>query len=201
MELPRNIERMLNEPSLDVIWETRIELLSAGLPRNCRTWDILDRFYSFIAELRSRVTARQFSELLGLMDAQSIWPGMKQSFSESGSDVEFAAQLFEDLMSEGLMSLGQISQARNWEVEMIPSFLSAGWKLYEEVWRLLETAKPEQDPSLRRAILDQLLSPIWNHEASGVLRAALIGRLFQITFAWTVYRDFHLCRGTRTNLQ
>lgn len=192
---------MLNEPALEVIWETRIELLSAGLPRNCRTWGILDRFYSFVAELRSRLTARQFSELLALMDTKSIWPPMANSFSEAGPETEFAAHLFEDFMSEGLMSLGSISQARNWEIEMSPSFLSAGWKLYEEVWRLLETAKPEQEPSLRRAILDQLLGPIWNHEASGVLRAALIGRLFQIIFAWTVYHDFHLCRGNRTGLQ
>ena len=60
---------------------------------------------------------------------------------------------------------------------------SAAWDLYDKLWCWTTDRSPELEPAARRALLDELMSPIRSADSPDLVKAALICRLFQLLIA------------------
>jgi hypothetical protein len=72
---------------------------------------------------------------------------------------------------------------RAWEGELAAVHRGAAWVLYDVLWRWTSDRNPDLPPGDRRALLDELMAPILAPDSPGLVKAALICRLFQLLIA------------------
>jgi hypothetical protein len=184
MELETTLTQVLTQPTPDALWGLRADLLAlAGqLPPDRRdgadwTLEIVGQFYRYLAELRSKMTAREYSQLASRMDVGSV--GMLAVQDLVTERENLLESLFLGGLSEGLMVLATLQYVKAWEAEMALVHDQALWWLYEGLWRLSCEFRPQVRTDERRKLIDDLLMPTRSAETEPTVRVALLVRLFQ----------------------
>jgi hypothetical protein len=180
MPTPPSLPTILSSPTAAALWQLRSELLELELPESSGLWTLLDRFHGYLDGLETTASSRDYSELASKLDISAISGVILEQLAEKGEASEQALRLLSGILSEGLMALATRQHVRAWEGELGAHYRHAAWFLYEQLWHWTQRLKPELPPDERRQLLELLLAPIHSAATSGMQKAVLIGRLFQI---------------------
>jgi len=168
----------------DALWNLRIDLLALAdrLPADRQgeaTWTlgIARQFYGYLTELRSKMTAREYSRFASRLDMGSVGALAVQDLVTEREHL--LESLFLGGLSEGLMVLATLQYIKAWESETALVHNQAIWWLFEGLWRLSREFRPEMPAAERQRLIDALLAPVRSEETAPAVKVALLVRLFQ----------------------
>lgn len=195
MGLEATLPQVLARPMPDALWSLRIDLLALAdrLPADRQgeaTWTlgIARQFYGYLTELRSKMTAREYSRFASRLDMGSVGALAVQDLVTEREHL--LESLFLGGLSEGLMVLATLQYIKAWESETALVHNQAIWWLFEGLWRLSREFRPEMPAVERQRLIDALLAPVRSEETAPAVKVALLVRLFQAlligSLAWVV---------------
>ena len=195
MGLEATLTQVLARPMPDALWNLRIDLLALAdrLPADRQgeaTWtlEIARQFYGYLTELRSKMTAREYSRFASRLDMGSVGALAVQDLVTEREHL--LESLFLGGLSEGLMVLATLQYIKAWEAEAALVHNQAIWWLFEGLWRLSREFRPEMPAVERQRLIDALLAPVCSEETAPAVKVALLVRLFQAlligSLAWVV---------------
>jgi hypothetical protein len=122
MRLETTLSQVLALPTPDVLWNLRADLLTLADRLPPGRWEeadwtleIVREFHGYLAELRSKMTAREYSQLASRMDTGSV--GMLALQDLVTEREHLLESLFLGGLSEGLMVLATLQYVKAWEAE------------------------------------------------------------------------------------
>jgi hypothetical protein len=183
MSLTESLALMLTAPSADAVWRLRGDLLASGMPPDGRLLALLGAFHDYLDRLATGMSSRDYSQLASKLDISAISGVILERLAEASGSPKLGLNLVAGAISEGLMALATRQHVKAWEGELAAVHRAGAWILYEELWRWTSERNPEIEALERRELLDRLLAPTLDPQQPGLLRAALICRLFQILIA------------------
>ncbi len=179
------LSQALALPTPDALWNLRADVLALvdRLPPGRRseadwTLETVRQFHSYLAELSSKMTAREYSQLASRMDMGSV--GMLAVQDLITEREHLLESLFLGGLSEGLMVLATLQYVKAWEAETALVHKQAMWWLFEGLWRLSREFRPNMAADERQKLIEGLLAPARSEETEPTVRAALLMRLFQV---------------------
>lgn len=175
-----SLSRLMTAPSSEALWALRAGLLVEGIAPDHPLLPILGRAHTFVTELESKSTARQYSHFASLLDIGAVGGVVVQNILDGISDGGLLTKLLTGGISESLMILAARQYVNAWEKEMGAVYIHAAWNLYQDLWSLAAAQRPEFDPAERHTLVATLIAPIRDTETPGAARAALIVRLYQV---------------------
>ena len=195
MGLEATLTQVLAWPMPNALWNLRIDLLALAdrLPADRQgeaTWtlEIARQFYGYLTELRSKMTAREYSRFASRLDMGSVGALAVQDLVTEREHL--LESLFLGGLSEGLMVLATLQYIKAWEAETALVHNQAIWWLFEGLWRLSREFRPEMPAAERQRLIDALLAPVRSEETAPAVKVALLVRLFQAlligSLAWVV---------------
>lgn len=171
---------ILQAPSPAALRQLRGQWLEAGMAADTPVWRVLDQFYHFLNQLAAKASSWEYSHFASMLDMGAVGGVALQNLLSP----EKAGQLWQRLLiagvSEGLMVMAARQYVKAWEGEMAAVYAAAAWDLYGELWRASTEMMPELPGAERRRLMDALLEPVHDEEVGGVVKAALIARLYQL---------------------
>lgn len=175
-----SLSLVLSSPTPAVLWQLRADLLEGGLPPDAPALAVLDNFFAFLNELSASMSAHEYSKLASLLDIGAVGGVAVQSLIESDmAEGDFWKRLLAGGFSESLMVLASRQYVKAFKAEIASICQSAAWYLFGELWQLSVQHQTELEPAARRQHIETLLAPIRQKEVDDVVKAILIGRLFQ----------------------
>lgn len=180
MTLRAALQEVLTGPDAGSLWTLRAQLLEAEVPADSRVWQLLREFQSYLDELATGTSSRQYSELASRLDIGAVGGIVLDRMLESESADSLAFSLLSAALTEGLMVAATRQHVKAWEGELNAVYRRSAWYLYGELWYWAAEKKPELPAGERRALLDRLLAPIHSAEVEGFSKAVLVGLLFQV---------------------
>lgn len=185
MAVDQLLERILREPSVDALWDLHPHLLAADSPEAEAARDLAGSFYSYLTEVQSKLTSKQYSSVAALLQVAAVGTLGTQDTVEaimSGSP-----QAMGELLTGGLAAImetvSNFQIVKAWETEFASTHDAAVWDLYGALWRISAELQPDLTAEKRQALINGLLAPARNSDLDGSIRAALIIRLFQLLLA------------------
>jgi hypothetical protein len=175
--------RLLVNPSPSDLLALQTRLLVAEAdPKSadaaCHALEVSREFHSYLSELEAKFGARQYSELASLLDIGAVGAVTLENLTEAGESLQ--QRILLGGLSEVLMVLASRQYVKAWGREMEPIHKRAVWFLRAELWRLSVAGRPDIRAEERVALVDGLLAPAMEGDASDEVCLALLGRLFQI---------------------
>jgi hypothetical protein len=174
-------ERILAEPTPADLWQLQKELLVLGGEPAAEARAVARAFHACLRALESKSGSRAASRwgaLLGTAAVGSVSLGELLARQEGA---------LEGLLQSGVpatLEIGSaLKSAQAWEVEAGLLYDEFAWFLYEELWAVSATARPELKPSERSTRIDRLLDPLLDPAVSDGDRAALVVFVFQAALA------------------
>ncbi len=155
-------------------------------PADGRLLELLGAFHDYLDRLATGMSSRDYSQLASKLDISAISGVILERLTEAGDPSKLGLNLTAGAISEGLMALATRQHIKAWEGELAAVHRGAAWVLFDDLWRWTTERNPEIPALERRELLDQLLAPTLDPRQPGLLRAALICRLFQILIAASV---------------
>lgn len=174
------VTAVFTHPSCQTLCALQADLLQAGYAPDTPALTVLDQFFTFLNELSASMSAREFSHLATMFDIGAVGGVALQNLLETDDIGSLWSRLLAGSLSEGLMVLASRQYVKSAEAGIVSVYRQAGWYIYRELWQLSSRLQPDQDAALRRQLLDQLLAPIHDDDVPGPVKAALLGRLFQL---------------------
>jgi len=193
-DLRLSFERIVASPTPEDLWAFQKILLTIGGADGARARALARAFHSCLRMLASKSasrTASRWSAVLGTAAVGSV------NLSELRDGQERGLQ---ELLERGLLPAAleigaAVQSAEAWEIEARLIYDEFAWFLYEELWDLSATTRPELAPDERRQRIDELLDPLLDPSVSDVDRAALLVDVFRSAF---VARAWPLLNTTTT---
>jgi len=144
-----------------------------------RALEIASHFHSYLAELQTKLTARQYSELASLLDIGAVGLVALESilFSE---EENFWQRLILGGLAEGMMVAASRQYVKTWEAETRLVHIEAAWYLGEALWRTSADMHPDLAAAERWQAVQALLAPAYDAEVAALDKALLLGRAFQL---------------------
>ena len=183
MPVTESLALVLTAPSAEAVWRLRGDLLASGMPPDGRLPALLGAFHDYLDRLATGMSSRDYSQLASKLDISAISGVILERLPEVSDSPKLGLNLMAGAVSEGLMALATRQHVKAWEGELAAVHRSAAWVLFDELWLWTEGRNPEVEAPQRRELLDRLLAPALDATQPGLLRAALICRLFQILIA------------------
>jgi len=184
MELDVTLPQVWARPTPDALWDLRTDLLALAdqLPPDRREeadWslEIAREFYGYLSQLRSKMTAREYSQVASRMDMGSV--GMLAVQDLVTEREHLLKSLFLGGLSESLMVLATLQYVKAWEAETSLVHDQAMWWLFEGLWRLSREFRPHMAAGERQKLIDALLAPAREEETGPAVKIVLLVRLFQ----------------------
>ena len=174
---------VLTAPSAEAVWRLRGDLLASGKPADGQLPALLGAFHDYLDRLATGMSSRDYSQLASKLDISAISGVILERLAEVSDSPKLGLNLVAGAVSEGLMALATRQHVKAWEGELAAVHRGAAWILYDELWRWTGERNPELEAPQRRELLDRLLAPALDATQPGLLRAALICRLFQLLIA------------------
>ena len=180
MSLVESLALVASAPSPAGLWGLRGDLLGEGVPPESPVVRVIGSFHDYLDRISTGISSRDYSHLASKLDISAISGVILERLAEAEDSEDMAMGILSGALTEGLMVLATRQHVRAWEGELESVHRSAAWTLYDELWRWSSERNPELSPDQRRPLIDALLEPATSHETSGLVKAVVIGRLFQI---------------------
>jgi hypothetical protein len=184
-DLRATFERVVAIPTPEDLWELQKTLLTIGGADAARLRTLARAFHACLRMLASKAasrTASRWSAVLGTAAVGSF------NLSELRHGQELTLR---ELLERGLpaaLEIGAaVQSAEAWEIEARLIYDEFAWLLYEELWDLSATTRPEMAAVERRQRIDELLDPLLDPSIRDADRATLLVDVFRSVFvarAW-----------------
>jgi len=189
MPIPESLTEMITAPSTAGLWRLRGDLLASGVPPDRHSCLLIAAFHDYLNRLQTGTSSRDFSHLASKLDISAISGVILERLAEAGDSSEMAMGILSGALTEGLMVLATRQHVHAWEGELSAVHRDAAWFLYDQLWRWTVERSPDLAPEDRRLLLDGLFEPALAPAGSGLIKAVLLGRLFQILIVSAVCDD------------
>jgi hypothetical protein len=174
-------DRVMLEPTPGDLWQLQKALLVIGGEAAMRARSVAREFHACLRNLESKSASRAASRwgaVLGTAAVASV------SLGEMGDEKEDALHRLVQSGVPAMLEIGAaVKSAQAWEVEAGLLYDDLAWFLYDELWDISATARPELSPSERRDQIELLLDPLLDTEASDSDRAAVVVNVFRAVLA------------------
>lgn len=180
-ELRTLAERILAEPSATDLWQLQKALLLTGGEEAARARSVARAFHGCLRNLESKSASRRASRwgaVLGTAAVASV------SLDELAGAQEDALEHLVQSGVPALLEVGSaVKSAQAWEVEAGLLYDDVAWFLYDELWDVSLTARPELSDEERREQIDAVIDPVLDASIPEGDRAALVINAFQALLA------------------
>ncbi len=195
MSLDETVALVVSEPSPAGLWRLRGDLLGEGVPPDAPALRLIGSFHDYLDRIRTGISSRDYSHLASKLDISAISGVILERLAEAGDSEALAMGILSGALTEGLMVLATRQHVRAWEGELESVHRKAAWELYDELWWWSSMRNPELSPGQRRSLIETLLEPATSHETSGLVKAVVIGRLFQIMLISQLHQEIESTPG------
>jgi hypothetical protein len=173
--------RVMAEPVPADLWQLQKALLVIGDARAARARAVARAFHGCLRGLESKSASRAASRwgaALGTAAVASV------SIGEMADERDSVLHNLLQSAAPAMLEIGSaLKSAQAWEVEAGLVYDDLAWFLYEELWDLSATARPELGPGERGDQIDLLLDPLLDSSVSDGDRAALVVDVFRAVLA------------------
>ena len=174
-------DRILAEPTPADLWQLQKALLLIGGEPAERARAVARAFHGCLRNLESKSASRKASRwgaVLGTAAVASV------SIDELADTHESAlSRLLQSGVPAALEVGAAVKSAQAWEFEAGLLYDDLAWFLYDELWFVSSTARPELTPSERRDQIDLVLDPVLDVSVSDAERAAIVVDVFRAVLA------------------
>lgn len=174
-------ERILIEPVPADLWELQRALLVIGTEQASRARGVARAFHACLRNLESKSASRAASRwgaVLGTAAVGSV------SVGEMGNTREAALQgLVHGALPAALEIGAAAKSAQAWEVEAGLVYDDLAWFLYDELWDISATTRPDLSSSERGDQVAQVVDPLLDGTVPDGDRAALAVSVFTTVLA------------------
>ena len=174
-------QRILADPAPADLWELQKALLMIDGAPAARARAVARAFHACLRGLESKSASRAASRWGAVLGTGAVG---------SVSVTEMLARqdgALHRLLQSGVPAMLEVGaalkSAEAWEVEAGLIYDELAWFLYDELWDVSSTTRPELSPSERRDEIDLLLDPLLDSGASGGDRASLVVNVFLAVLA------------------
>ena len=174
-------DRILVEPTPADLWRLQKALLHFDGARAARARVVARAFHGCLRNLESKAasrTASRWGAVLGTAAVGSV------SIGEMADQQEDALSRLLQSGVPAMLEVGSaLKSAQAWEVEAGLIYDDLAWFLYDELWEVSATARPELSPSERGGQIDLLIDPLLDASVPDGDRAALVINVFRAVLA------------------
>jgi len=173
--------QVLTVPTPDSLVLLQGALLGSGQQREpvMQALEIAGHFHSYLSELHSKITARQYSELASILDIGAVGAVALENILAAGEG-DWWQRVVLGGTAEALMIGASRQYIKAWEVETGPVHTGAAWYLTEALWHVSLKMQPNLETEKRLEAVQALLAPAHDAEAPSPEKAILLGRVFQM---------------------
>ena len=179
--LRSSFDRLLTNPTPYELWAFQKQLLVVGGAEAARARAVARAFHSCLRALDSKSASRSASRwgaVLGTAAVGSV------SLPELRDRQERGLQELVERALPAVLEVGAALQsAQAWEIEARLIYDEFAWFLYEELWDVSATARPDLAADERRARIDELLDPLLDPSLPDADRATLLVDVFRSVLA------------------
>ena len=180
LTLQESLHAVLSAPSPTAVWELRGALRTTDAALAPEGWALLEQYHRFLTELTTRTTSREYSHFASLLDIGAVGGVAVQNLLDAAETGHLWRKLLVGGLSEGLMLAAARQYVKAWEGELSAVYEATTWVLFDALWQTSAALQPELDAARRRELVESLLAPARDTAVNGVVKAALLARLFQI---------------------
>jgi len=175
------IRRIMSSPTPQALIDLQGALLSSGQHDIAvdQVLDICGHGYTFLTDLQSKLTAKQYSELASLLDIGAVGMVALESLV-AGGEKDFWLSLIMGGVAEGLMIAASRQYIKGWQAEAGLVFSQAAWYLNEALWHMSEKMQPDTPSEERWQSIQSLVAPALDPEVDSAQKAVLLGLIFQM---------------------
>lgn len=175
------LQPIVHQPTTEALVALQGALLSADLPDENvkKALEIAGQFYAYLCELKSKITARDYSELASRLDIGAVGVVVLESII-TGDSEHFWQRLVLGGLGEGLMVAASRQYVKAWEAETGQVHTCAAWHLSEALWHTSKEMLPDLPPEERWQAIQSLLAPAYAPDVPAPDKAVLLGRIFQM---------------------
>jgi hypothetical protein len=174
-------KRILVEPTPADLWQLQKALLVVGGEPAGRARTVARAFHGCLRNLESKSasrTASRWGAVLGTAAVASV------SVDELADTREGALRRLLQSGVPAMLEVGSaLKSAQAWEVEAGLIYDDLAWFLYDELWDVSTTVRPEITPSERRDQIDLVLDPLLDADLPDTERAAIVVDVFRAVLA------------------
>lgn len=174
-------DRILSEPTPADLWRLQKALLLIEGEPAVRARAVARAFHACLRNLESKSASRRASRwgaVLGTAAVGSV------SIGEMSDKQEDALHRLLQSGVPALLEIGSALQsAQAWEVEAGLLYDDLAWFLYDELWEISSTSRPELSPSERRDQIDLVLDPLLDAAVPDGDRATIVVNVFRAVLA------------------
>jgi hypothetical protein len=186
-----SFERVVAIPTPEGLWALQKTLLTIGSADATRLRAVARAFHACMRMLASKSasrTASRWSAVLGTAAVGSI----NLSELRDGQERSLGRLLERGLLPAALEIGAAVQSAEAWEIEARLIYDEFAWFLYEELWDVSATTRPDLSADERRQRIDELLDPLLDPSVSDADRATLLVEVFRSVFvarAWPLLHE------------
>lgn len=174
-------DRIMVEPAPADLWDLQKVLLTIGDVHADRARLVARAFHGFLRSLESKSASRSASRwgaVLGTAAVGSV------SLSGTADEQEDALdRLLQGALPAALEIGAALKSAQAWEVEAGLIYDDLAWFLYDELWDVSATVRPELSPEERRVQIEIVVDPLLDAGSSDDERANLVVNVFRAVLA------------------
>jgi hypothetical protein len=176
-----SFERLLATPTAEELWRLQKELLLLAGPDVAPARRVARAFHSCLRTLESKSASRSASRwgaVLGTAAVASVsLPEVRDRQERS------LGELLERALPAVLEIGAALRSAEAWEIEASLVYDEFAWFLYEELWDISISVRPELSADERRRAIDGVLDPLLEPRLSDADRATLVVEVFRSVLA------------------
>ena len=175
------LQPVLSQPTPDALVALQPILLARGQQGADveRALEIAGHFHTYLSELQSKLTARQFSELASMLDIGAVGMVVLENLLCAGRE-DVWRRLALGGVAEGLMVAASRQYVKGWQAETGLVHTRASWYLTEALWHASAEMQPDLAPDQRWQAIDSLLAPARDPQVPAPDKAILLGRIYQM---------------------
>ncbi|MGD8626915.1 MAG: hypothetical protein PVF47_03985 [Anaerolineae bacterium] len=174
-------QAILSQPTPEALVELQGSLLASGRtgPEIDRALDAAGHFYTYLSDLQSKVSARNYSELASLLDIGAVGAVALENVISAQSH-DFWQRLILGGLGESLMVAASRQYIKGWEIEAGLVHSQAAWYLAGALWHASGETRSDLSAETRWQAIHQLLAPARDPDLPAPAKALLLGRIFQM---------------------
>ncbi|MCI0583990.1 MAG: hypothetical protein L0227_14085 [Chloroflexi bacterium] len=170
-------DRIVVEPAPADLWQLQRALLIIGGEPAARGRAVARAFHGCLRTLESKSSSRAASRWGAVLGAAAVGSVSVNEVADRGTDA--LHRLLESGVPAMLEIGSALKSAQAWEVEAGLIYDDLAWFLYDELWDIAATTRPELSPAERRDQIELVLDPLLDPAVSDGDRAGLVVDVFR----------------------
>jgi len=173
--------RIIAEPTPADLWQLQKSLLVIGSEPAARARAVARAFHACLRGLESKSASRAASRWGAVLGTAAVASVSGREMADKRDDA------LTNLIQSGVPAMlevgAAVKSAQAWEVEAGLVYDDLAWYLYDELWAVSATTRPDLSPSERGTQIDVLLDPLLDSAVSDSDRASLVVEVFRAVLA------------------